>query len=292
MNAYARLMRLDRPVGIWLLFWPCIWGLALGVQMLISHGVEMQSMGLNFIRHALLFFIGAVVMRSAGCIINDIWDRKLDAAVARTKNRPLASGEVKLRQALLLLVILLLLAGLIWLQLGFLARFLCIVAMLLVIAYPAMKRITWWPQAFLGVTFNFGILIGYATAVGNLTPAVMTIYLGAIFWTIGYDTIYAHQDIEDDRAIGIKSTAVKFQGNSRKFVALCYALAMLLWWFGAMLSAFPWWGYILFAGVAAHLVWQLAQWQPKDAASSLKIFKMNVVTAALIAALMTINIWH
>ncbi|HRJ12034.1 MAG TPA: 4-hydroxybenzoate octaprenyltransferase [Alphaproteobacteria bacterium] len=288
MNVYGRLMRLDRPVGIWLLFWPCIWGLALGVMQITANGIEMPDMTYHFIRHSLLFFIGAVVMRSAGCIINDIWDRKLDAKVARTKNRPLASGEVKLRQALLLLTLLLTLASIIWLQLGWLARFLCIIAMGLVVAYPAMKRITWWPQAFLGITFNFGILIGYAAATNHLNPAIMVMYLGAMFWTIGYDTIYAHQDIEDDRMIGIKSTALKFQANARKFVALCYALSMLLWWFAAMLFRFPWWGYVLLIAVALHLVWQLARWQPEDADSSLKTFKENVITAILMAAIVTL----
>lgn len=277
MNVYGRLMRLDKPVGIWLLFWPCVWGLALGAGG--------QVLSLEFIRHLLLFFIGAVAMRSAGCIVNDIWDRKLDARVERTKSRPLASGEITLKRALFLLLALLLLAFFIWLQLDWLARFLCIIALGLVIAYPAMKRITWWPQAFLGITFNFGVLVGYAAAAGGLNPAIMIFYLGAIFWTIGYDTIYAHQDIEDDRMIGIKSTALRFENSPKKFVALNYALAMLLWWFGAMLMALPWWSYLLMLGVGAHLVWQLTEFQPKSPEVSLRVFKKNVQTAVLMAAI-------
>lgn len=275
MNVYGRLMRLDRPVGIWLLFWPCVWGLLLGAANVMS---------LDFLHHLFLFFIGAVVMRSAGCIVNDIWDRKLDAKVARTKTRPLASGEINLRRAVTLLVALLLLALFIWLQLNFLARFLCVIALALVIAYPAMKRITWWPQAFLGVTFNFGVLVGYAAQTGHLNIAIMIFYLGAMFWTIGYDTIYAHQDIEDDRMVGIKSTAIRFEQNPKKFVALNYALALLLWWMGLMLFAVPWWGYLLLCGVALHLLRQLMAWQPKDAMNSLKIFKANVMTAVCLAA--------
>lgn len=275
MNVYGRLMRLDRPVGIWLLFWPCVWGLLLGAGNVMS---------LEFLRQLFLFFMGAVVMRSAGCIVNDIWDRKLDAKVARTKTRPLASGEINLRRTVTLLVALLLLALFIWLQLNFTARFLCVIALALVFAYPAMKRITWWPQAFLGVTFNFGVLVGYAAQTGHLNIAIMIFYLGAMFWTIGYDTIYAHQDIEDDRMIGIKSTAIRFEQNPKKFVALNYALAMLLWWIGLMLFAVPWWGYILLCGVALHLLRQLMAWQPKDTANSLKIFKANVMTAICLAA--------
>ena len=275
MNAYARLMRLDKPTGIWLLFWPCVWGLALGGRHLDWF---------DFIRITLLFFIGAVVMRSAGCIVNDIWDRKLDAKVERTKNRPLASREIKLRNAMMLLGLLLLLAALIWLQLNWLTRILSMVALGLVAAYPAMKRITWWPQAFLGVTFNFGILMGYTEVAHVLNIPAIIIYLGAIFWTIGYDTVYAHQDMEDDRRIGIKSTALKFSTQPRRFVALCYALAMLLWWLAAMIAALPWQVFVTLMAVAAHLLWQLAEWQPQDANSCFKIFRSNVVTGILMAA--------
>ena len=276
MNAYARLMRLDRPVGIWLLFWPSVWGLALAAPEIIS---------IDFMRYTILFLIGSVVMRSAGCVINDIWDRKLDARVARTRTRPLASGEVKLRAAIILLAVLLLFAFIIWWQINFLAKFLCIIALVLVVAYPAMKRITWWPQAFLGITFNFGVLVGYAALAGHLSVAAVILYLGAIFWTMGYDTIYAHQDIEDDRMVGIKSTAIKFQGNPKRFVALCYALAVLLWWLALMLFSVAWWAYGLLAMVGLQLVWQLVGWRPDDPQNCLVIFKRNVQTGILMAAL-------
>jgi len=272
-------MRLDRPTGIWLLFWPCVWGLVLGAHKIVS---------LDFILQVLLFFVGSIVMRSAGCIINDIWDRKLDAKVARTKSRPLANGEVKLRTALLLLILLLLMGLIILTQLNWLTRLLAVIAMVLVFAYPTMKRITWWPQAFLGVTFNFGVLMGYAAASGILTPVALIIYLGALFWTIGYDTIYAHQDIKDDRIVGVKSTAVKFADQPRRFVALNYALAILLWWSGAMLADFPWYSFIVLLLVAAHLLWQLVEWKAKDGASCLKVFRSNVITAILIAATLLI----
>jgi 4-hydroxybenzoate polyprenyltransferase len=276
MNPAIRLMRLDRPVGIYLLFWPCVWGLSLGAGKIIS---------LTFLHDLLLFFVGAVVMRSAGCIINDIWDRRLDAAVARTRNRPLASGEMRLRTALGLLVCLLLIALVIWLQLNLQTKFLSLIALGLAVAYPLMKRITWWPQAFLGVTFNFGILMGYAAQVNAISPAILVLYLGAVFWTLGYDTIYAHQDIEDDQRIGIKSTALRFAAHPKKFVALCYALAVLLWWCAAMLQAFPWWGYAMLLGAGLHLLRQLTLWQPTDAANSLKVFKSNVETAMLMAGM-------
>lgn len=225
-------------------------------------------------------------MRSAGCIVNDLWDRKLDARVARTQNRPLASGEIKTWRAVVLLLMLLCIALLIWFQLNFIARFLSIIALGLVAAYPAMKRITWWPQAFLGVTFNFGILVGAAQMAGHLSIPVLLIYLGAIFWTIGYDTIYAHQDIEDDRRIGIKSTALRFADQPRRFVALNDALAVLLWWMGAMVAAIPWYGYLGLLAVSAHLLWQLTEWKPGDDASSLSIFRSNTITAILFAAAM------
>jgi 4-hydroxybenzoate polyprenyltransferase len=272
MNAYARLMRLDKPTGIWLLFWPCVWGLALGGR---------HAEWLDLIERSLLFFFGAVVMRSAGCIVNDIWDRKLDAKVERTRARPLANGEIKPRAAILLLILLLVIALLIWTQLHWLTRVLSVVSLALVAAYPAMKRITWWPQAFLGVTFNFGILMGFAETAHLLSIPAMMMYLGAMFWTIGYDTVYAHQDIEDDRMAGIKSTALRFAGHPRRFVALCYAIAMLLWWLAAMVGALHWPVYIALLAVGAHLLWQLAEWRPADAANCLKIFKSNVVTAML-----------
>jgi len=254
--------------------------MALGAHKILS---------LDFILQILLFFIGAIVMRSAGCIINDIWDRKLDVRVARTKSRPLASGEVKFRTALLLLILLLLMGLLILTQLNWLTRLLAVIAMALVILYPAMKRITWWPQAFLGVTFNFGMLMGYAAASGILTPVALIIYLGALFWTIGYDTIYAHQDIEDDRIVGVKSTALKFADQPRRFVALNYALAILLWWSGAMLADFPWYSFIALLLVATHMLWQLAEWKPKDGTSCLKVFRSNVITAILMVATLLIT---
>lgn len=268
-------MRLHQPTGIWLLFWPCVWGLAMGAHRIIS---------LDFARDVILFFIGAVVMRSAGCIVNDMWDRKLDAQVARTKARPLASGEVPFRTAILLLILLLLMGALILTQLSWLTRFLAIIALALVLAYPAMKRITWWPQAFLGVTFNFGVLMGYAATSGTLTPVALMIYLGALFWTIGYDTIYAHQDIEDDRNVGIKSTALKFAAAPRRFVALNYALAAFLWWCAGLLAAWPLTYFAALLLPTAHLAWQLVEWKPKDPTNCLKLFKRNVITAALLAA--------
>ncbi len=281
MNAYGRLMRLDKPTGTWLLFWPCVWGLVLGVHQLFSWEIA-KDIG--------LFFLGALIMRSAGCIVNDIWDRKLDAKVVRTKMRPIASGEIKLWHAVFLLIILLGLALVVWFQLHWLARTLAALSLILVVAYPGMKRITWWPQAFLGITFNYGILMG-AVQTAHVPPSIPTliIYLGAMFWTIGYDTIYACQDIEDDRMVGVKSTALKFATAPRRFVALCFALAMLLWWMAAMEGAFAWPTYIGLLVVGAHFLWQLAEWNPKDNASSLRMFKANAITGGLMAGVVVLS---
>ncbi len=269
LKALIRLTRLNRPIGIWLLFWPCVWGIMAATPRAVGPDL----------RVILLFGVGALIMRSAGCIINDIWDRKLDKQVARTAQRPLASGHVSLLQASVLTLILLLCGLIILIQFNNLTILLGFIALGLVVAYPAMKRITWWPQAFLGVTFNWGILMGWVAVAdhgrGGIDIPALVLYFGALFWTIGYDTIYAQQDIEDDLKVGIKSTAIKFAAAPKKFVALCYALAWLLWWCAGIFAGWRWWYFIGLLLPAAQLVWQLAYWKPHDAVSSLKIFKSN-----------------
>lgn len=252
-KGFAHLMRLDRAIGTWLLLLPGWWSIALANP----HRFDLFA----------LFGIGAIVMRGAGCVINDLWDRDLDAAVERTRGRPLVTGAVTKNEAFGLLFILLLIGLGILLTLPPVAIGIGVVSLLFVIAYPLMKRFTWWPQLFLGFTFNFGALIGYAAVTNTVSFEAALLYVGGIFWTLGYDTIYAHQDKEDDALAGIKSTARLFGDNSRKWVAGFYAIAMILF---AIAMPSP-----LMALGAAHFIWQIYAWDMNDPASSLRFFKSN-----------------
>lgn len=264
---FAILMRLDRPIGTWLLLLPGWWAV-----LLSSGGVMKMNPG--DIRLFLLFGIGAVIMRGAGCVINDLWDRDFDRAVERTQARPLASGAVSARSALLFLCILLILGLVILLQMGFTATLLGILTLPLIVSYPLMKRVTWWPQFFLGITFNAGALIGWAAVTGAVGLPAALIYLGGILWTLGYDTIYAHQDKDDDALIGVKSTARRFGATSRTWVGGFYAVALLLIAAGYVVAGAGW--SLLFMLLAAcQLAWQVCTWDMTDPASSLKVFKSN-----------------
>ncbi|MBI2234856.1 MAG: 4-hydroxybenzoate octaprenyltransferase [Micavibrio aeruginosavorus] len=268
MRPYALLMRLDRPIGAWLLLLPGWWAI-----MMAAGGALSMNAGDVFV--LALFGIGAVIMRGAGCIVNDLWDRRLDSMVERTRTRPLASGQVSPRQALAFLFILLLLGLSILLQMNITTVLLGVLSMIFVVLYPAMKRITWWPQAFLGLTFNFGALMGWAAVTGTVSLPALLLYIAGIFWTLGYDTVYAHQDMEDDARIGVKSTALRLGKKSRIWVARFYAAAWLL-----MVTAFTLAhaanAALFFLGVGGwHLWWQIRTWSPDDPASSLRIFKSN-----------------
>lgn len=281
---YALLMRLDRPIGTWLLLLPGWWAIALSA-----------GGGFSLNRHDLvllaLFGIGALVMRGAGCVVNDLWDRRLDRLVERTKTRPLASGAVSARRAVLFLFFLLSVGFLILIQLGLTAILLGVLSLGFVAAYPAMKRITWWPQAFLGLTFNFGALIGWAAVTGVVGLPALLLYASGFFWTLGYDTIYAHQDMEDDVQAGIKSTALRLGTRSKIWIARFYCLAWLLLVLsfvtaGAGLPA------LLVLGAAGwHFRWQLKNWRTEDPSSALSIFRSNrdfgllVFAAALLSGL-------
>lgn len=265
---YALLMRLDRPIGWWLLLLPGWWAISLaakGINGLTGFDVYLM----------ILFFFGAIAMRGAGCIINDLWDRDLDAMVERTKARPLASGQVKIWQAAALLVFLLFFGLLVLVQTSGLAIWLGFLSMVFVLAYPYMKRITWWPQAFLGITFNFGVLIGWAAVTGGMSFTAVLMYVAAFFWTLGYDTIYAHQDKDDDRMIGIKSTALLFGERSKKWVAIFYAAAWSLLFLASYIagSSLISLGLLILPGV--HLMLQVILWNPDNPASSLRWFQSN-----------------
>jgi 4-hydroxybenzoate polyprenyltransferase len=263
LRPVIRLMRLHQPTGILLLFWPCSWGLALG------------SGGLPPTATLILFAVGAVAMRAAGCIVNDLTDRRFDRDVERTKDRPLASGEISVREALILLAILLAVAlDVAWL-LPRLVLLLACLSLPFIILYPWMKRWTWWPQAFLGLTFNFGALMGWVAAQGSLALPAFLLYAAGIFWTLGYDTIYAHQDKEDDRKVGIKSSALFLGSRSRPWITVFYAISIfLLVSAGHLAKAPP--GYFLGIMVmTAHFCRQVARVDFDDPGSCLKQFRSN-----------------
>lgn len=269
MRPYLRLARLDRPIGTWLLLWPCWWSIVLASG-------EWNLMP--------LFALGAVVMRGAGCTFNDIIDRDLDGRVARTANRPLPSGAIGVRAAWLFLLLQCGVGLLILLSLNRFAILVGALSLLPVIVYPFMKRITYWPQLFLGVAFNWGALLGWAAVTGGLGLPAAYLYLGGIFWTLGYDTIYAHQDKEDDALIGVKSTALKFGGHSRRAIAAFYACAIgmfaLAGWSAALGPGF--WPLLGFA--AGHFVLQAANLEIDNPANCLRLFRSNRDFGALLFA--------
>ncbi|HYD98673.1 MAG TPA: 4-hydroxybenzoate octaprenyltransferase [Alphaproteobacteria bacterium] len=269
---YLRLMRLDRPIGVWLLLLPCLWSLALA-------GAQWREPALF-----LWFALGAVVMRGAGCTINDIADRDIDARVERTRGRPLPSGQVSLRQAVLFLGLQLALGLVVLLQLNLFAVALGAASLLLVFPYPLMKRITWWPQAFLGLTFNWGALLGWAAATGALAPPAVALYVAGFFWTLGYDTIYAHQDKVDDEKVGVKSTARLLGRRSKPAIALFYALSWTALLAAGWLAGAGAFYYLALAPALAHLGWQLAAWNPDDPADCLAKFKASRWTGWIVLA--------
>jgi 4-hydroxybenzoate polyprenyltransferase len=262
-SPYLRLMRLHQPVGIWLLMWPCWWSLALA-----SGGMPSPEL-------LALFALGSVLMRSAGCIINDIADREFDKQVERTRTRPLASGELSVKQALVLLALLLLASAIIAWHLGEIVMLWAALSLIPVATYPFMKRISWWPQFFLGLTFNWGALMGWAAVRGTVEWPAIALYIGCIFWTLGYDTIYAHQDKKDDARIGVKSTALRLGKNTQKAVGLFYMLAMAGWMSAAWLVETGALFFAVMAGVMLQLGWQLCHVDLDDPTSCRRIFVSN-----------------
>jgi len=261
---YLLLARVDRPIGAWLLFLPGLWGI------LLAGPAPAET-----IRLILLFAIGSMVMRSAGCVVNDLWDRDLDCQVARTAGRPLASGMLRPRHALVFLVILLLAGLLILLQLNRLAQILGVASLLLVALYPLAKRVTWWPQLMMGFTFGFGAPLGYAAGAGHLGAAWATLYGAAILWDLGFDTIYAHQDREDDALVGIGSTARLFGEHTAPFLAACYAGTIILLGIAGWLTGLGPWFYPALLLPAALLARQVMQLDINDPALCLRLFRAN-----------------
>ncbi len=264
LRPYVYLMRLDRPWGAWLLLLPCWWSLALA-----SGGMWPNA---SFLA---LFALGAFLMRGAGCVINDIVDRDFDAQVARTATRPLPAGDVTLAQAIAFLGLLGLMGLVILVQFNRFAIAIGALSLIPVVIYPYMKRFTYWPQAFLGLAFNWGALLGWAALRGSLDWPPVVLYAAGIFWTLGYDTIYAHQDKDDDILIGIKSTALKLGESTQVWVAGFYGLTLALLALAGGLAGLHWTFYPALLPAAAHLVWQVASVDIHDAGNCLKRFKSN-----------------
>ena len=219
VKLFIELTRLTKPIGFMLLFWPCIWGLTLAYDF--NGGLS------NYFFFGILFLSGSILMRSAGCIVNDIVDRKFDKKVERTKNRPIASGRVSVRLAIIYAISLCFLAFLVLLNFNYFTIFMALISMPLAFTYPLMKRITYWPQLFLGITFNYGLVLGFIAIENQLSLVSIAFYIGAIFWTLGYDTIYGFQDIKDDEIIGVKSTSIKFKNDPKKFLFISYIIFIL-----------------------------------------------------------------
>ncbi|WP_035188122.1 4-hydroxybenzoate octaprenyltransferase [Acidiphilium sp. JA12-A1] len=264
LRPFALLARLDRPIGVWLLFLPGLW------SILLARAGVWTTLGL-----IALFAVGAVVMRAAGCVVNDLWDRELDRKVARTAGRPLASGAVSVPAAVAFLLLLLLAGLVILLMLGRTAQILGVASLALVAFYPAAKRVTWWPQVMLGFTFGWGAPLGYAAAHGALGWPVLPLYAGTILWILGYDTIYAHQDREDDALAGIKSSALRLGGRTRLFVALWYAGMLALIAAAMAVAGIGRDGLIALALPGALLAWQVVRLDIDDPARCLALFKLN-----------------
>jgi 4-hydroxybenzoate polyprenyltransferase len=273
LKPFARLARWDRPIGVWLLFWPCAWSAAL---VATATGKPVPDL-----LHLVLFLIGAFVMRGAGCTWNDIVDRDIDKKVARTASRPLPSGQITTKAAAGFLVLQLVVALVVLRQFNLIAMALGFLAIVPVITYPFMKRITWWPQAVLGICFGWGALMGWAAAEATLTGASNLLFLGAVFWVIGYDTIYALQDIEDDALAGVHSTARLFGPNVKPWLWGFYGVTIVLIAAAVIAANAGFAAYIGLIGFAAHLVWQVRVLDPADPKHALMLFRSNR-TAGLI----------
>src|SRR3569832_847802 len=286
IQPYLRLMRLDRPIGTWLLYWPCVFGLMLGATAADRPFTSLRDWWL-----IVLFGSGSIVMRGAGCTYNDIVDRDIDAKVARTRGRPIPSGAVTVQHAWLFVAGQCLVGLLILLQLNLFSIILGAASLLLVALYPFMKRITWWPQAWLGLTFNWGALLGFAAQSGTRDWADAMLYAGLFFWTLGYDTISALQDVEDDALIGVKSTARLFGARARDWVLGFYAVAFALILAAGYAEHAGWPFTFVMLAAGAHLLWQVHTLQIDNAANALKLFRANRDSGAIIAAAFLLSSW-
>jgi len=274
LKIFIDLTRLNKPIGFMLLFWPCSWGLAYAYNF---------NQDLNtFLYYLLLFFLGSILMRSAGCIVNDIVDKDLDREVQRTKGRPIAAGKISIKKSFSYVVSLCALAFLILIQFNLLTIILGLGSMILAFSYPFMKRITYWPQLFLGLTFNWGIIMAWAAVNNNISYEIIGLYISAIFWTLGYDTIYGTQDMTDDEIIGVKSTSIKFKESIKLFVGSSYFLTLVILSylfsreFGVNILT------LLFILFAMSLVFQLIKFDKTKPEKCLMLFKMNNISGFIL----------
>ena len=275
LNLFIELTRLKKPIGFMLLFWPCVWGLTLAYDF--SNNLN------NYFFYLTLFFLGSILMRSAGCIVNDILDKEFDRKVSRTKNRPIASGKVSIKLGLTYVIFLCFIALLILLNFNTLTIILALGSMPLAFSYPLMKRYTYWPQLFLGITFNYGLILGWVCIKNQIELVPIILYIGAIFWTLGFDTIYGYQDIIDDEIIGVKSTSIKFKKNPKLFLIICYSIFIASLILTGFFMKFNSMFYLFLSVPILHLFsYQIYNFNFKDPKNSLKIFKTNNVLGAIV----------
>ena len=275
LKLFIELTRLDKPIGYMLLFWPCVWGLTL----VYDFNSEINT----YFKYLIFFLLGSILMRSAGCIINDIADKKFDQKVERTKNRPIASEKISIKLALLYALVLCFCAFLILINFNLFTIVLALASMPFAFSYPLMKRFTYWPQLFLGITFNYGLVLAWISINNSISLTPILFYIGAIFWTLGYDTIYGYQDIKDDEIIGIKSTSIKFKNNPKTFLTLCYSFLLISLILIGVLMNFNNIFYLFLIIPFCHLFFYQINFlninKPEDC---LKIFKSNNVLGLIV----------
>ena len=275
LKLFIELTRLDKPIGYMLLFWPCVWGLTL----VYDFNSEINT----YFKYLIFFLLGSILMRSAGCIVNDIADKKFDQKVERTKNRPIASEKISIKLALLYALVLCFCAFLILINFNLFTIVLALASMPFAFSYPLMKRFTYWPQLFLGITFNYGLVLAWISINNSISLTPIMFYIGAIFWTLGYDTIYGYQDIKDDEILGIKSTSIKFKNNPKTFLTLCYSFLLISLILIGVLMNFNNIFYLFLIIPFCHLFFYQINFlninKPEDC---LKIFKSNNVLGLIV----------
>jgi 4-hydroxybenzoate polyprenyltransferase len=268
LNLFIDLIRLKKPIGFMLLFWPCAWGLTIGFDFSGDKSI--------YIGYLILFLIGSILMRSAGCVVNDIVDRNFDKKVFRTKNRPIAASKISVGLAFFYSSLLCFLAFFVLINFNYLTIFLALGSMPLAFTYPLMKRYTYWPQLFLGITFNYGLILGWTSVSNEINVVPIIFYLGAIFWTLGYDTIYGYQDIKDDEIIGLKSTSIKFKKDPNKFLMINYSFFIISLLIVGLLMEFNLFYFLCLIITAWHLIYyQLRIFEKNNSVICLKVFKSN-----------------
>ena len=279
---FLDLIRLKKPIGIMLLFWPCLWGLTLAN--------DFTNNNLQYVIYFIYFFLGSVLMRSAGCIVNDILDRKYDIMVERTKHRPIASGKISVNLSLIYIIILCSFAFLILIQFNFTTILLGLASMPFAFSYPLMKRYTYWPQLFLGFTFNYGLIVAWFSIKPEFSYIPIIFYIGAIFWTLAYDTIYGFQDIKDDEIIGVKSTSIKFKKNPKLLIFICYLIFIVMQIISGVLMEFNYYYYIGIVIIAFHLLfYQIKNLDISNPKICLEKFKSNNFLGVIVFVNILIN---